>query len=230
MSKNNASRRNAKKTTKETAKLRQSVDWGVVDRAVRGVAADAFAAGGYEREASELRACAPIDDEDTARAAYLLATGFAYRSLGEQADALVGDVVCIAMAAERGDLTRLEDHRAKIESAVLFQAGRRTARDLYRDAVRARLGMNRGEFNFNERPGHMSPGEMLLMSLGGICLTDDLFEAMRNVCSDLRRIRVLDGEEGETLESITTRLEVIAWIHDGALNLMRDIELEGGAT
>lgn len=119
MSKNNAPRRNAKKTTKKATRSYLGVDWATVDRAIRTVAADAFEAGGYAREASELRACAPINDEDTARAAYLLATDFAHRSLGEQADALVGEIVCVAMAAERGDVSRLDEHRAKIESAVL---------------------------------------------------------------------------------------------------------------
>ena len=43
----------------------------------------------------------------------------------------------------------------------------RTLRDLYSDAVRARVALKPNERNFDENPSRMSAGEMLLRTLGG---------------------------------------------------------------
>lgn len=107
----------------------------------------------------------------------------------------------------------------------------RTARDLYRESVRRRLGLDPGPeaLRMYDWPAGMRPGEMLLWTLGGCCLSDDLFEAILGVCEDLRRIEIPDGAMGEAVEGLTTRLEIIAWIHSGALERMGHIQLEGGA-
>lgn len=108
----------------------------------------------------------------------------------------------------------------------------RTARGLYEQAVRARLGMQPNESNIDDRWYAMSPGEMLLWALGGCVMTDDLFGALLNVRDDLRMLNASDlGREalGERLEGLATRLDVIATIHHGALEKMAAIPLEGTA-
>lgn len=111
----------------------------------------------------------------------------------------------------------------------------RTARDLYAEAVRARLGVGTGPnaLRVYDRPDEMTPGEMLLWALGGVCFADELFEGIFGAAHDLRRVEVThdtcaDGSLGEHLEGVAMRLEIIARIHRGALQIMGGIQLEGG--
>jgi hypothetical protein len=108
----------------------------------------------------------------------------------------------------------------------------RTLRDFYGEAVRARAGIKPNERNFDENPGGMAPGEMLLWSLGGSVCDQELAVSLENVATDIqafimspetRGIPSLPSDVCDAFHGFVNRLQVIRWLHTGALERLGQI-------
>jgi hypothetical protein len=108
----------------------------------------------------------------------------------------------------------------------------RTLRDFYGEAVRARAGIKPNERNFDENPASMAPGEMLLWSLGGSVCDQELAVSLDNVATDIqafitspetRGIPSLPSDVCDAFHGFVNRLQVIRWLHAGALERLGQI-------
>src|SRR5262245_59741299 len=108
----------------------------------------------------------------------------------------------------------------------------RTLRDFYGDAVRARAGVKPNERNFDENPAGMAPGEMLLWSLGGSVCDQELAIALDNVATyiqafitapETRGIPSLPSDVCDAMHGFVNRLQIIRWLHAGALERLGQI-------
>jgi len=108
----------------------------------------------------------------------------------------------------------------------------RTLRDFYGEAVRARAGIKPNERNFDENPAGMAPGEMLLWSLGGSVCDQELAVSLDNVATDIqafitspetRGIPSLPSDVCDAFHGFVNRLQVIRWLHAGALERLGQI-------
>jgi hypothetical protein len=108
----------------------------------------------------------------------------------------------------------------------------RTLRDFYGEAVRARAGIKPDERHFDTNPSQMSPGEMLLWSLGGSVCDQELAISLENVATDILAFvmapeahggQSLPGDACETIHGFVNRLQVIRWLHAGALERLGQI-------
>jgi hypothetical protein len=108
----------------------------------------------------------------------------------------------------------------------------RTLRDFYGEAVRARAGIKPNERNFDENPASMAPGEMLLWSLGGSVCDQELSVALDNVATDIQAFIMAPETHGvpslpsdvcDAIHGFVNRLQVIRWLHAGALERLGQI-------
>jgi hypothetical protein len=108
----------------------------------------------------------------------------------------------------------------------------RTLRDLYGEAVRARAGLTPNERNLDTNPSRMAPGEMLLWALGGCVFDHELTASLDNLATDLLSLVLapeahgaegLPGEVCDALHGLVNRLQVIRWLHTGALERLAQI-------
>jgi hypothetical protein len=108
----------------------------------------------------------------------------------------------------------------------------RTLRDYYGEAVRARAGVKPNERNFDENPAGMAPGEMLLWSLGGSVCDQELATALDNVATDIqafitapetRGVASLPSDVCDAMHGFVNRLQIIRWLHAGALERLGQI-------
>ncbi|HKQ71090.1 MAG TPA: hypothetical protein VJT73_17205 [Polyangiaceae bacterium] len=108
----------------------------------------------------------------------------------------------------------------------------RTLRDLYGDAVRARVGLTPDERNMDENPAAMSAGEMLLWTLGGCTFDQELTASLGNLANDILALVMAPeahGAEGlpadvcDALHGFVNRLQVIRYLHNGALERLAQI-------
>jgi hypothetical protein len=108
----------------------------------------------------------------------------------------------------------------------------RTLRDFYGEAVRARAGVKPNERNFDENPAGMAPGEMLLWSLGGSVCDQELAVSLDNVATDIQAfimapethgIPSLPSDVCDAIHGFVNRLQIIRWLHAGALERLGQI-------
>jgi hypothetical protein len=108
----------------------------------------------------------------------------------------------------------------------------RTLRDLYADAVRARVALKPNERNFDENPSRMSAGEMLLWALGGAVCDHELSSALGKLATDMLGLVMapeaygaqgLPAEVCDTINGFVNRLQIIRWLHAGALERLDQI-------
>jgi len=108
----------------------------------------------------------------------------------------------------------------------------RTLRDLYADAVRARVALKPNERNFDENPSRMSAGEMLLWTLGGAVCDHELSVALGKLATDMLSLVMAPEAHGavglpadvcDTINGFVNRLQIIRWLHSGALERMGQI-------
>ena len=105
-------------------------------------------------------------------------------------------------------------------------------RDFYGEAVRARVGIKPNERNFDENPSSMAPGEMLLWSLGGSVCDQELAVSLGNVATDIlsfvqspevHGVQSLPSEVCDAIHGFVNRLQLIRWLHAGALERLGQI-------
>jgi hypothetical protein len=108
----------------------------------------------------------------------------------------------------------------------------RTLRDFYGEAVRARAGIKPDERRFDEDPAQMSPGEMLLWALGGSVCDQELAVSLGNIATDILAFVMapeahgaqgLPGDACEAIHGFVNRLQIIRWLHAGALERLGQI-------
>jgi hypothetical protein len=108
----------------------------------------------------------------------------------------------------------------------------RTLRDLYAEAVRARVAVKPNERNFDDNPAQMSAGEMLLWALGGAVCDHELSSALGKLATDMLGLVMAPeayGAEGlpaevcDTINGFVNRLQIIRWLHVGALERLDQI-------
>jgi hypothetical protein len=108
----------------------------------------------------------------------------------------------------------------------------RTLRDLYADAVRARVAIKPNERNFDENPSAMAAGEMLLWTLGGAVCDHELSTALAKLATDMLGLvmapeaygaETLPAEVCDTINGFVNRLQIIRWLHTGALERLDQI-------
>jgi hypothetical protein len=108
----------------------------------------------------------------------------------------------------------------------------RTLRDLYSDAVRARVAMKPNERNFDDNPSGMAAGEMLLWVLGGAVCDHELSTAMGKLATDMLSLVMAPEAHGaqslpadvcDTINGFVNRLQIIRWLHAGALERLDQI-------
>jgi hypothetical protein len=129
--------------------------------------------------------------------------------------------------------TRLQAaERDESEELPAVLPHQRTLRDLYSDAVRARVALKPNERNFDENPSRMSAGEMLLWTLGGAVCDHELSTALAKLSTDMLCLVMAPeahGSEGlpadvcDTINGFVNRLQIIRWLHTAALERLGQI-------